>query len=312
MAERPAAAGAAGPGGAGALAATVAVAAPAKLNLYLHVTGRRPDGYHLLDSLVAFAGVRDTVAAAPADALSLAVEGPFAAAVPAGGDNLALRAAGALARLCGETRGARLTLAKRLPVGAGMGGGSADAAAAIRALTALWGARPPADEVQRLALALGADVPACLAGRAAFVGGIGERIAAAPALPPCWVVLAHPGRPLATEAVYRGFGGRFSGPARFDEAPADARSLARLLDARGNDLTEAAVRLEPAVGDVLAALASLPKALLARMTGSGAACFALFAGVAEAGPAAAILKAKRPAWWVAAAPLLGDAGRLEP
>lgn len=291
--------------------ASISVAAPAKLNLYLHLTGRRADGFHLLDSLIAFAGVRDTVTVAPAAEIGLAIEGPFAAAVPADGGNLVLRAARALQKALGETRGARITLVKRLPVGAGMGGGSADAAAAIHALAALWGRRPPENELQAIALALGADVPVCLGGRAAFVGGIGEEIETAPALPPCWVVLANPGRPLATPVVFKSFRGGFSAPARFPETPRDAPALALLLKERRNDLTAPAAELEPAIGEVLSALENSPKALLARMTGSGATCFALYSGVAEAGPASDRLIRSRPGWWIAAAPLVTDARRLE-
>jgi 4-diphosphocytidyl-2-C-methyl-D-erythritol kinase len=292
---------------------TVRVAAPAKLNLYLHVTGRRPDGYHVLDSLVAFAGVHDTVAARPADDLSLDIDGPFAAALGAdAAENLVLRAARALAGERAMVPRAALRLVKRLPVASGLGGGSADAAATLRALCELWGVAPPADRLSALSLAVGADVPVCLAGRAAFVGGIGERLAPAPALPPAGLVLVNPGVAVDTPAVFAARSGGFSAPARFDAPAADAAALADLLKARRNDLTAPAIGLAPAIRDALAALAVLPGALIARMSGSGATCFALFADLAAAATAAALLRRRRPGWWVAAADLIGDIEALRP
>ncbi len=281
----------------------IRVAAPAKINLYLHVIGKRADGYHVLDSLVAFADVGDTLEATRADALSLAVEGPFAGAVPAGDDNLVLRAGRALADLTGETRGAALRLVKRLPAASGIGGGSADAAAALRALMRLWRANPAPEALAALALGLGADVPVCLGSRAAFMGGIGEELAPSPPLPKTSIVLANPGRAVATPEVFRRRAGPFSAPARFSEAPGDAAQLARLLKARGNDLEAPARALCPAIGEVLAALASRPGALIARMSGSGATCFALFAEQGAAREAAAALARAEPGWWVAAGSL---------
>ncbi len=266
--------------------------APAKVNLALHVLGRRDDGYHLLDSLVVFAAVGDVLRAAPDGALTLAVTGPFAAALDGTGDNLVLRAARALAAASGVAPRARLTLEKRLPVASGIGGGSADAAAALRVLARLWGVAPASAE---LALALGADVPVCLAGRAARMGGIGETLAPAPRLPECGIVLVNPGVAVATHAVFRARSGGFSPPldlpAGWEDAAAMAADLARLR----NDLEAPACALEPAIGTVLAALLALPGARLARMSGSGATCFALFATAAAARAAAA--RVARPGWW---------------
>src|SRR6266851_2033656 len=174
----------------------ISVAAPAKLNLYLHVVGRRPDGYHELDSLVAFADIADTVTAEPADELTLAIDGPFAAALAGAADNLVLRAARLLAAQCRVTAGAALRLTKRLPIASGVGGGSSDAAAALRALQSLWNVSLGRRELAALAARLGADVPVCVLGRPAWLGGIGDRLEVAPALPPVAVVLANPGTPL--------------------------------------------------------------------------------------------------------------------
>ena len=221
--------------------------APAKLNLYLHVVGRRDDGYHLLDSLVAFADIADEVIAAPANTLSLRITGPYAAQLMGeAGENLVHRAARLFAARLRRLPRAALTLEKRLPVASGIGGGSSDAAAALRALAALWRAELPAAALADLALALGADVAVCLASRASYLGGIGERVEPAPALPPLAVVLANPGVALPTAGVYARRDGAFSEPARFADAPRDATELVALLRERRNDLTGAAQELVPA------------------------------------------------------------------
>lgn len=281
----------------------IAAEAPAKINLYLHVTGRRADGYHLLDSLVGFAAVGDTVRARADDALRLSVSGPFAAAVPSGPDNLVLRAARALAAATGIEPRAHIHLVKRLPVAAGIGGGSADAAAALKALADLWAVRPAAEDLRALALTLGADVPVCLAGHPAGVTGIGEEITPAPALPACWMVLVNPGVEVSTPAVFARRQGPLSPAAPLRTPPVDAEDLARRLAERRNDLTAAAAALEPLVATVLAELDLLPGALLSRMSGSGATCFALFASREEAERAAQRLRQERPGWWIEPAPL---------
>jgi 4-diphosphocytidyl-2-C-methyl-D-erythritol kinase len=279
--------------------------APAKLNLYLHVVGRRSDGYHLLDSLVAFADIADEIVAAPADALSLDIAGPFAAALDADKEqNLVWRAAMLLARHLGRPPGAALTLTKNLPVASGIGGGSSDAAAALRALAALWEARLDASEIAAIAAALGADVPVCLAARTSWLGGIGEQVEDAPALPPLAVVLANPGVALPTAAVFKRRTGPFSQAARFADAPRSATELVALLARTRNDLAASAIALVPTIATVLDALAAANGALLARMSGSGATCFALFAGDHQAAAAAEILRAQYPAWWIAAGRLL--------
>ncbi|MBU8541006.1 4-(cytidine 5'-diphospho)-2-C-methyl-D-erythritol kinase [Roseomonas tokyonensis] len=261
--------------------------APAKVNLFLRVTGRRADGYHLLDSLAVFASIGDRVSAAPAAALRLTLGGPEAAALTAEPDNLVLRAARAL----GAGRGAALHLDKHLPVASGIGGGSADAAAALRVLAGLWGVSA---DLPALAAGLGADVPVCLAGRPARMQGVGEVLSPVPPLPPCGLLLANPRLPLATPAVFRARQGGFSAPAELPAAWADAAALAEWLGPLGNDLQEAAITLCPPVAEVLAAIEAQPGCLLARMSGSGATCFGLFATPAQAEAAAAALPAE---WW---------------
>ena len=279
--------------------------ARAKVNLYLHVVGRRADGYHRLDSLIAFADIGDTVAVTAADHLTLTVDGPTAALLPADGDNIVEKAARALAGRAGVPAHAAIRLTKRLPVAAGIGGGSADAAAALTALSRLWAVDLPRAAMMELALSLGADVPVCLAGRATALSGIGEGLDAAPALPPAWLLLVNPMQPCPTPAVFKARQGPFSAPAPLARAPADAADLAGELARRANDLTEPAIALVPAIGEALALIAARPGCLLARMSGSGATCFGLFADEPEARAAEAALKAARPAWWSAAARLMG-------
>lgn len=278
--------------------------APAKINLYLHVTGREPDGYHRLDSLVAFAGIGDTLDFRPADDLSLEVIGPTASDLPAGQDNLVLTAARLLTEWVGIRAGAAMVLTKRLPVAAGIGGGSADAAATLAGLIRLWRLDLPDEDLEAIALRLGADVPVCLAGHPTAMSGIGDILAPAPALPPAWLVLANPRTPLSTPAVFQARQGDFSAAAPLTAPVADARALAAELASRRNDLTPAAITLQPVIGQVLDALAAQPDCLLARMSGSGATCFGLFADEPSARAAAAALTARQPGWWIAAAPLM--------
>jgi 4-diphosphocytidyl-2-C-methyl-D-erythritol kinase len=268
--------------------------ARAKVNLFLHVVGRRADGYHLLDSLVVFPEAADLLRAAPAKDLSLAVEGPFAATLAGEADNLVLRAAHRLADATGATAGACLVLEKNLPVASGIGGGSADAAAALRLLARLWNVDVPPG----LALTLGADVPVCLGQAPARMGGIGEVLAPAPALPDCGILLANPGLAVATPAIFRARAAAATGYSPAATLPAawpDAAAMARDLAALSNDLQAPAIALCPAIAEVLAALSALPGCRLARMSGSGATCFALFDTPASALAAAALT---RPGWWI--------------
>lgn len=269
--------------------------ARAKVNLFLHVTGRRADGYHLLDSLAVFPGIGDTVLAEPAATLSLALRGPFAAGLADEPDNLVLRAARLLAEATGVPAGAALTLEKHLPIASGIGGGSADAAAALRVLARLWGVAIPGG----LAARLGADVPVCLAQMPARMGGVGEVLSPAPALPRFGLLLANPGVAVSTPAVFRAralAAAAASPPAMLPAGWADAAAMAGDLARTGNDLQDAAIALCPAIGEVLAALEALPGCRMARMSGSGATCFAVFDTPAAAVTAAAgVLRAD---WWV--------------
>jgi len=275
-------------------------AAPAKLNLSLQIVGRRADGYHLLDGLVAFADIGDVVTAQAADTTQLAIEGRFASGLSAGPDNLVQRAAAALAAVAPTPRGAALRLVKYLPVASGIGGGAADAAAALRALQLLWRIDLPPSQLHAIAARLGADVPMCLASQPCWIAGVGDVLDKLPELPEAGLILANPGIPLATPSVFKRRSGAFSASKRF-AIPATAAALAQALAATDNDLAEAAEACVPEIAALRRQLACLPGALLARMSGSGATCFALFESRAAAETALAPLKAAIPAgWWAAA------------
>jgi 4-diphosphocytidyl-2-C-methyl-D-erythritol kinase len=278
-----------------------ALAAPAKINLFLHVTSRRQDGYHELESLVVFA--RDAAAAdqlrvSPADDLSLEIDGPFAASLAGDADNLVLRAARLLQ---GEAkRGAKLHLSKTLPVASGIGGGSADAAAALRLLNQHWQLGHDAAALAKLGLRLGADLPVCLGGVPSMMRGIGEQLEPVHGLPPAWLVLANPGVALPTAEVFKALNGA-TGPAQgLPRMPGSAADLAILLRQRRNDLEAPARFLAPAIDPVLAALKAQSGCLLARLSGSGATCFGLFAESRLAEHAARLMARAYPSWWVAA------------
>lgn len=270
--------------------------APAKVNLNLHLCGQRPDGYHLLDSLVVFPRLGDHLSAEPASGLSLALDGPFGDGLSAGGDNLVLKAAERLSALAGG-RGAALRLTKSLPIASGIGGGSSDAAAALRLLARLWNVPIPPD----LALGLGADVPVCcVAPSAQRMQGIGERLTPIPRMPEFWMVLVNPLVGVPTGAVFSGVADKNPppGPDVPDDGFASFTDLVDWLRACRNDLQVPAEAICSPITDVLAALSDAP---LARMSGSGATCFAVFESRQKAARMADSLRQK--SWWVAEAPV---------
>ncbi|MDW4549647.1 4-(cytidine 5'-diphospho)-2-C-methyl-D-erythritol kinase [Defluviimonas sp. D31] len=271
--------------------------AAAKVNLALHVTGRRDDGYHLLDSLVVFAGTGDFIRVAADETLGLTITGPECAALGAGAENLVLRAA----RAFGTERGAAIELDKRLPVASGIGGGSADAAATLTALSRLWNLPLPAPDA---VLALGADVPVCLAGRPARMRGIGERLDPVGGLPEgLALVLVNPRVAVPTPAVFAALERRDNPPMAEMPKGCDAPGFAHWLTAQRNDLETPAIAIAPVIAEVLAALRACD-CLMSRMSGSGATCFGLYADLAAAEHAAHRIGAERPGWWTKAAPVL--------
>lgn len=268
--------------------------APAKVNLFLHVGTKDADGYHPVCSLMAFADVGDTVAVQPADAFAFEVTGPFAGPLE-GGDNLVVRAA---ERLLGGRPPLRLILDKRLPVAAGLGGGSSDAGAALRLLRDALEIGASDEALEAIAGDLGSDGVACLWGRTVTAEGRGEQLSAAPAMPPLDAVLVNPCVPSPTGEVYRAYGGGVADRPRLPDRLESAEEAAAWLSACRNDLEAPAVALNPVIGQVLETLADEPETLLARMSGSGATCFALCAGDIEAEGLAERLQAMRPDWWV--------------
>lgn len=277
--------------------------APAKINLTLHVVGRRADGWHMLESLVAFSRSGDEVSLAEGEPLALSVEGPTAVASGALDDNLVLRAARYFAERYAGAKLGCFHLVKRLPVAAGIGGGSSDAAAALRLLARANGISIEDPGVIDAARKTGADVPVCLVGRARMMRGVGEELGPVLELPPLIGLIVNPGEPLQTKSVFAsmniapGEQTRFGGhPALTAGMQADAL-ISALLKGR-NDMEAAACRLAPIIGDVLAILSAAPGCRLARMSGSGATCFALFKDCRTAARAKKAILRAHPAWWV--------------
>lgn len=277
------------------------VFAPAKINLFLHIGSKRADGYHELESLVAFSDVGDDLDFEGADKTSLSVDGPFAEALTGEADNIILRAAAGAAMLAGHDIPKRIALTKNLPVASGIGGGSADAAATLRAFLLEW----PSENVKladfvELAKNLGADVPVCFFGHSAWMYGIGDGIERTD-LPELHAVLVNPGVAVSTRDVFAALRDK-SGTDIIDwpQEFADADAVIDFLKIVRNDLEAPALAIAPQIGDVLSALRAAPGIKLARMSGSGATCFGLFADQATAQSAAQQIAQTHPGWWVKA------------
>ncbi len=273
--------------------------ARAKVNLHLHVTGRRADGYHLLDSLAVFPDIGDRLTAAPAQGLSLSVVGPFSEGLSAGADNLVMRAAETLRREAGIGEGAALTLDKRLPVASGIGGGSADAAAALRALNRLWELGLDGAALREVAAGLGADVPVCLGSTPQRMAGVGEIVTPVRLPGGFHMALVNPGVAVATPDVFRALDRRGSPEA--PPIPEEPDAFLLWLEETRNDLEPPAISLAPQIEEALALLRAAPGAVIARMSGSGATCFGLFREAEAAASAAA--GARERGWWGASGPM---------
>jgi 4-diphosphocytidyl-2-C-methyl-D-erythritol kinase len=298
------------------MSATYRQQAPAKVNLFLHVTGKRDDGYHLLESLVCFTATGDLLTGELRDdgKVTLSITGPMAAnlSLDDTNDNLVIRAARMLQDASGTKQGADLILDKRLPVASGIGGGSADAAAAIRLLCEMWKLDLDGGTLSRIALSLGADVPVCLHGKTCVMSGIGEEITEIPDLPPVPVVLINPGKAVSTPDIFK---------ARADEGFSDANAwdtkqvfqsgaaLADALSECGNDLTLPATGILPEICDVMNALAREEGCLLARMSGSGATCFGIYDTTEQAERAAHAIAAQNSDWWISPTHILTEKTR---
>ena len=287
--------------------------APAKVNLTLRVLGRRGDGYHGIESIVAFAGLGDRIALVRDRELGVEVRGPYAKALGNAGENLVIKAAHALQRESKNLKVGHFTIIKHLPVAAGLGGGSADAAAALRLLARINNFSLADPRIFATARVTGADVPVCLESRMRMMRGIGDILSDPIHLPPLPALLVNPGVALSTQAVFAALKrppaarGQKETKAPRPEIPTGFSAFVDFLRTEANELEPAAISLLPAIADVLAALKKLPGCRLARMSGSGPTCFALFDEAGAASAALRNLKARQPAWWVAAT-MLGSAG----
>jgi len=275
--------------------------ASAKINLFLHVGDKRADGFHPLQSLAVFTAMGDVLSMEPAFGLSLTIEGPFAKGLDGEGDNLVLRAAKSLSEKSAlDTQGAKLILTKNLPVASGIGGGSADAAAALRGLNQLWNLDRSEAVLRDLAAGLGSDIPVCVLSASCFMEGRGEVLRAAQSMPRVPMLLVNPGVAVPTKDVFAALGERSGVEMALPRGNfTDTADLLRFLETTRNDLEEPARRIQPVIGDVLQAIAKLPGALMTRMSGSGATCFGIFADDDCCRRAAENLKIRQPAWWIA-------------
>ncbi|MEC7488969.1 MAG: 4-(cytidine 5'-diphospho)-2-C-methyl-D-erythritol kinase [Pseudomonadota bacterium] len=289
----------------------ISIDAPAKVNLFLHVCGLRHNGYHSLESLVAFTELSDRISIRSADDLSLSISGPFAGALPEDRDtNLAFRAAEVLIKQKDLRNCAQLTLEKNLPVSSGVGGGSADAAAVLRALAVLWRLDVTDATLAKIGMTIGADVPACIHSAPAIVSGTGETVLPQHPIPPCGVVLVNAGEPVATSTVFMLREGTFTDRASWPTVTSFDGLIAE-LSARKNDLFASASQISPIIKDVLAAISETANCALARMSGSGGTCFGLYKHESQAAQAAAEMSMQNPGWWCAATKFRAEQPRIQ-
>jgi 4-diphosphocytidyl-2-C-methyl-D-erythritol kinase len=275
----------------------VFVRAPAKINLCLHVGAKRPDGFHELESLVAFTRLGDEILVEREDELQLSIGGPFAERLSSGDDNLVMKAARALHVRSGI--GARISLLKKIPLASGVGGGSADAAATLRALVRLWSLPISSDDLHTIAAQLGSDVPVCIESSPAWMTGRGEVVQLLPRLPEISIVLVNPKVEVPTADVFRRLDKRRgTGLPAPMTAFSDADSLVQFLAGTTNDLQSPAIEIAPVIGRVIAEVDRLPGALMVRMSGSGATCFGLFESGETAKASADLLRERHPDWWI--------------
>lgn len=283
---------------------TFRMLAPAKINLFLHITGKRDDGYHTLQSLMVFVDVGDELEFAPHDSLFIDIDGPFAGDMPEPQDNLVYKAAQLLANDYHETVRGRITLNKRLPIASGIAGGSSDAATALAGLARLWGLPDERGRLEKLAQKLGADVPACLARKPVWAEGIGEKMTYMSEMPPLHFVLANPMKPTPTPEVFRRFRNKYSPIIQFSGRRKTAPEWIADMKIYRNDLLDAALEVTPEIRQVLDAISSTPGCHVARLTGSGATCFGVYDNDNAAMAAVNKIKQQYPRWWVAPTKLL--------
>jgi 4-diphosphocytidyl-2-C-methyl-D-erythritol kinase len=278
--------------------------APAKINLFLHITGKRPDGYHLLQSVVVFANVGDRLTFSRHDSLFIDVAGRFAGDVCAPRDNLIYKAAQALGENYKIAPTGQILLEKNLPVASGMGGGSSDAATTLKGLAQLWGLPEEFDRMQKIAGTLGADVPACLMRRPVWMEGVGEKMMRLPDMPDMHMVLVNPAVATPTPEVFRQFRAKFSPPIQFIGRRKTMGEWIADLKLYRNDLTEAAIAVSPEIKTALQSIAETQGCQIARLSGSGATCFGIYETPTAAHAAVNKLRQQHPEWWITPAGLL--------
>lgn len=273
----------------------ISILAPAKVNLYLHVVGKRPDGYHLLDSLFVFADYGDKISVEKDDHLSLTV---LNSDLSCGEDNIIIKAARKLAVFLGIEPTVKIVLEKNLPIASGIGGGSTDAAATLLALIQLWNVQISRENLLKIALELGADVPSCIEKIPVQVAGIGEVLTPAPQLPKLAMILMNPNKPVSTPQIFKSRKPIFTEAKPFLHDISDINEFIAELKKRHNDLQSTACEIEPAVADVLSAFAENPLTLFSQMSGSGGTCFGLYKTDEDAEQAMSVFKQNHPNWWI--------------
>tara|TARA_A100001011_G_scaffold143638_5_gene151796 strand:+ start:23486 stop:24361 length:876 start_codon:yes stop_codon:yes gene_type:complete len=278
--------------------------APVKINLSLQIIGRRHDGFHLLESLVVFADKGDELSVSKSDSLTLKIKGPFAGSLSTDKNNLVMRAATLLAEFHKIEPKAHIELNKNIPVSSGLGGGSADAAATLHALTELWKLPISDQELNKIARLIGSDVSVCLNQKSAIIEGIGERVSRLGNLPKFGILLVNSNSTVSTQKVFQKYHGNFSVPGSLNNIPKDRETFHKFLRDLHNDLTQASIYTAPEIKNILSVLTELDNQLLVRLTGSGGTCFALFDGIKNAQEAAEKLKIKFPGWWIEPASIL--------
>lgn len=270
--------------------------APAKVNLFLHVTGKRDDGYHLLESLIGFADFGDIITIMPSDEFSLKIlGGDFSLDTE---DNLITKAVNLVSGKLQKDLSLSITLEKNIPIGAGLGGGSADAAAAVRGILEYAQVSLPQKEIDEILLSLGADTPICYARKPAYIKGIGEVIEPIAPLPQIPAMLIYPNEFCSTVEIFKSYDGDFSQTADHPKSFSDLKSLYDFLNKQKNDLTDAAIKKIPAIGDILQTIGKQDGCVISRLTGSGSTCFGLFETTEQSTKAAEKIQKAKPHWWV--------------
>lgn len=285
------------------------IRAPAKINLYLHVLGRRPDGYHILDSLITFVNLYDILEIEAADDLVLTIDGPFGSGLSSGEDNLIIKAANILSNASGVKKGANIKLTKNLPIASGMGAGSSDAVATFKALSKLWGLSLSSDDLCEIALDIGAELPFFITGKSAIVSSIGEYIEPID-LPKLDILLVNPGIPVLTAQIFNNFAKKADklekSPIKWENKYSNKNDLINFLLQTKNDLKESAIDSVPQIGAVIKELEAQEGCLFANMSGSGATCFGIFDNAKQAEEAKDAISQKYPDWWVENTTLLDN------